>query len=185
MVRRTEELAEEYGASVRTVRADWRELPEHFDVASFDMVFCVGNSLHHAEGATGRSVALESMARLLRPGGRLVLTSRTWELVRAGGSRLDIHDQLVRRNGRDALVIYRWEIAPRWEQEHHIEIAVAQVGADGSVLVRSELLSCWPYRYDELRSGLNSVGLNSVGLRVEKSTFDPESEGYSVVATKE
>lgn len=50
MVRRTEELAEEYGASLRTVRADWHELTDHFDIASFDMVFCVGNSLHHAEG---------------------------------------------------------------------------------------------------------------------------------------
>jgi hypothetical protein len=45
-----------------------------------------------AEGASGRLAALESMSRLLRPGGRLVLTSRTWELVRAGGSRLDIRD---------------------------------------------------------------------------------------------
>ena len=180
MVRRTEQLAEEHSAPLRTVRADWHELTDNFDDASFDMVFCVGNSLHHAEGARGRLAALESMSRLLRPGGRLVLTSRTWELVRAGGSRLDIRDQLVRRNGRDALVIYRWEIAPHWEQEHHIEIAVAQVKADGSVLVRSELLSCWPYRYDELGSELHSVG-----LRVDKSTFDPEAEGYMVVATKE
>ena len=76
------------------------------------------------------------------------------------------------RNGRDALVIYRWEIAPRWDQEHHIEIAVAQVDVDGSVVVRSELLSCWPYRYDDLRTQLESVG-----LRVENSTFDPEAEG--------
>lgn len=180
MVRRTEELAEEHGASVQTVRADWQELPDHVDAANFDMVFCVGNSLHHAEGASGRLTALESMSRLLRPGGRLVLTSRTWELVRAGGSRLDIGDRLVRRNGRDALVIYRWEIAPQWEQEHHIEIAVAEVGADGSVLVRSELLSCWPYRYGQLASELQSLG-----LRVEKSTFDPEAEGYLVVAAKE
>ncbi|CAI9413743.1 tRNA 5-carboxymethoxyuridine methyltransferase [Nocardioides sp. T2.26MG-1] len=180
MVGRTEQLAEEYGASVRTVRSDWHELTDQLDVASFDMVFCVGNSLHHAEGARARFVALESMSRLLRPGGRLVLTSRTWELVRAGGSRLDIGHHLVRRNGRDALVIYRWEIAPHWEQEHHIEIAVAEVAADGSVDVRSEVLSCWPYRYDELESDLHRLG-----LRVEKSTFDPEAEGYLVVATRQ
>ena len=180
MIRRTETLAMQFGASLRTARADWRELTEHFSGASFDMVFCVGNSLHHAEGASGRFASLESMSRLLRPGGRLVLTSRTWELVRAGGSRLDIRDQLVRRDGRDALIIYRWEIAPRWEEEHRVEIAVAQVTTDGSVLVRSELLSCWPYRYEELRSDLESVG-----LRVEKSTFAPEAEGYMVVATKE
>ena len=48
-------------------------------------------------------------------------------------------------------MIYRWEIAPEWDQEHHIEIAIAQliddgsfnllVGEDGSVSVSSELLS--------------------------------------------
>jgi SAM-dependent methyltransferase len=179
MVRRTTRLAEAHGASVRTAQADWRELTNQFNDATFDMVFCVGNSLHHAEGVEGRSAALASMSRILRPGGRLVLTSRNWELVRAGGSRLDIRDQLVRRNGRDALVIYRWEIPPQWE-EHHIEIAVAEVAADGSVKTHSELLSCWPYRYDELRHELHSVE-----LRIETSTFDPEAEGYMVVATKE
>ncbi|MFB9763252.1 class I SAM-dependent methyltransferase [Nocardioides kongjuensis] len=179
MVRRTAELATELGAPVRSVRADWRDLPDHFDDETFDMVFCVGNSLHHAEGASGRVAALESMSRVLRRGGRLVLTSRTWELVRSRGSRLDIGDRLVRRNGRDAVVIYRWEIAPRWEDEHHIEIAVAQVDAAGSVLVRSELLSCWPYRYDELEAELHRVG-----LRTETSTFSLEDENYRVVARK-
>ncbi|MEI7057922.1 class I SAM-dependent methyltransferase [Nocardioides sp. CCNWLW239] len=179
MVRRTAELAEEFGAPVRTVRADWQELPEHLEEETFDMVFCVGNSLHHAEGARERVAALESMSRLLRRGGRLVLTSRTWELVRARGSRLDISDRLVRRNGRDAVVVYRWEIAPDWEDEHHIEIAITQVDPDGSVLVRSELLSSWPYRHDELDDELRRVG-----LQPETSTFDPEAENYTVVAVK-
>jgi SAM-dependent methyltransferase len=179
MVRRTAELSEEFRASVRTARADWQELRDHFDDDTFDMVFCVGNSLHHAVGARGRVAALESMSRLLRRGGRLVLTSRNWELVRARGSRLDISDRLVRRNGRDAVVVYRWEIAPHWEEEHHIEIAVAHVDAAGSVLVRSELLSCWPYRYDEL-----AAELHQVGLRTERSTYNPEAENYMVVASK-
>nr|WP_221208880.1 class I SAM-dependent methyltransferase [Nocardioides albus] len=179
MVRRTAELSEEFRASVRTVRADWEELPDHFADDSFDMVFCVGNSLHHAEGARGRLAALEAMSRLLRPGGRLVLTSRTWELVRARGSRLDISDRLVRRNGRDAVVVYRWEIAPNWEDEHHIEIAIAQVDAAGPVLARSEVLSCWPYRYDELEAELHRVG-----LRTETNTFNPDAENYMVVASK-
>lgn len=179
MVRRTSELTQENGVPVRTLRAAWHELPDHLDDAGFDMVFCVGNSLHHAEGAGGRLTALEAMSRLLRPGGRLVLTSRTWELVRAAGSRLDVRDQLIRRNGRDALVIYRWEIAPQWDQEHHIEIAVAELGADGSAVVRSELLSCWPYRYEELVSELNQVDLT-----VETSTFDAAAENYTVVASK-
>ncbi len=179
MVRRTQELAQGFGAPVRALQAEWEELPDHFDDGTFDLVFCVGNSLHHAEGAGGRLAALESMARLLRPDGRLVLTSRRWELVRAMGSRLDIADRLIRRNGRDAVVIYRWEIAPRWEEEHHIEITIAQLDRDGSVIVRSELLSSWPFRHDELEANLRQIG-----LRTEVSTFDLEAENYTVVASK-
>ena len=180
MVGRTERLAEETGVPVSTMRADWEELPDHLEDATFDMVFCVGNSLHHAEGVRGRVAALESMSRLLRRGGRLVIASRNWELVRAGGSRLDIADRMIRRNGRDGLVIYRWDIAPSWEEEHHIEIAVARLEADGSVDVCSELLSSWPYRYEELVSELRGVGLTT-----ERSTFDPSVENYVVVATQE
>ncbi|MFF0267986.1 class I SAM-dependent methyltransferase [Kribbella sp. NPDC004536] len=179
MVRRTAELSEEFGASVRAVQASWEELPDHFDDSTFDMVFCVGNSLHHATGATGRRAALQSMSRLLRPGGHLVLTSRTWELVRSRGSRLDISNHLVRRNGRDAVVIYRWEIAPHWEDEHHIEIAIAQVDATGLVHVRSELLPCWPYRHETLKADLHHAG-----LQTETTTFDPKAENYMLVASK-
>lgn len=179
MVRRTTVLADELGASVQTLRARWEELPDHFGDATFDMVFCVGNSLHHAEGRRGRSAALESMSRMLRPDGRLVLASRNWELVRAGGSRLDIWDRLVRRGGRDAVVAYRWDIPQHWEQEHHIEIAIARLGTDGSVDVCSELLSSWPYRCDDLVSELRDVGLT-----VESSTFDAAAENYTVVASR-
>ncbi len=141
MVRRTQGLADEVGVSLRTLHSTWDELPDHLDASTFDLVFCVGNSLAHAEGAAGRSTALAAMSRLLSPGGRLVLTSRTWELERSRGSRLDTRDRLVRRNGRDAVVTYYWQIGQRWEQEHHLEIAVAQVEPDGSVQACTERLS--------------------------------------------
>nr|WP_202886013.1 class I SAM-dependent methyltransferase [Kribbella sandramycini] len=179
MVRRTAALSEEHGTSVQTLQATWEELPDHFQDNTFDMVFCVGNSLHHAAGATGRTAALKSMSRLLRPGGRLVLTSRTWELVRSRGSRLDISNHLVRRNNRDAVIIYRWDIAPNWDDEHHIEIAIAQVDPTGPVLVRSELLSCWPYQHKQLEADLHQSGLHT-----SLTTFDPNAENYLVVATK-
>jgi len=131
MVRRTAQLAEEYGVTVRTFPFSWDELSDHLDASTFEMVFCVGNSLHHAEGVSGRFAALASMSRLLKRGGRLVLTSRNWELVRANGSRVDVRDRLVRRGGRDAIVVYNWQIEQRWDQEHHLEIAVAQVEPDG------------------------------------------------------
>lgn len=180
MVRRTQELADELGVSLQTLQVSWDELSDHLDASTFDLVFCVGNSLGHAEGASGRLAALTSISRLLNRGGRLVLTSRTWELVRANGSRFDIRDRLIRRNGRDAVVIYYWQIEQLWEQEHYLDIAVAQVEPDGSVLTCSERLSCWPYRHEELVAQLQSVG-----LKVETTTFNPDVEGYMVVAGSE
>ena len=177
MVRRTEDLASEQGVSLQALRASWDELPDHLQDSTFDLVFCVGNSLGHAQGAAGRLTALGAMSRLLASGGRLVLTSRNWELVRAAGSRVDIRDRLIRRNDRDAVVSYYWQIEQQWEQEHFLEISVAQIEPDGAVRPCSERLSIWPFRYEDLVAELETVG-----LRVVTTTFDPAADGYTVVA---
>lgn len=179
MVRRTEELASQSGVSLRALRASWDELPDHLEDSTFDLVFCVGNSLGHAQGAAGRLTALGAMSRLLSPGGRLVLTSRNWELVRSIGSRVDIRDRLIRRNDRDAVVSYYWQIEQSWEQEHFLKIAVAQIEPDGAVRACSERLSIWPFRYEDLVAELDSVGLS-----VETTTFDSAADGYVMVATR-
>lgn len=150
MVRRTEKAADEQGVSLRALRASRDELPHHLEDSTIDLVFCVGNSLGHAEGAAGRLTALEAMSRLFNLGGRLVLTSRNWELVSSASSRVDVRDRLIRRNDRDAVVSYYWQIEQRWEQEHFLEIVVAQIEPDGAVRDYSERLSIWPYRYEDL-----------------------------------
>jgi len=177
MVRRTQELAEEHSVPLQVSRLAWDDLSDFLNPSTFDLVVCVGNSLCHAQGTSGRLAALAAMSQLLNQRGRLVLTSRTWELVRAGGTRVDVRDRLVGRKGHDAVVIYSWQIEHLWEQEHHLEIAVAQVGPDRSVLTSSERLSFWPYRYEQLVAELQSVGLGIV-----ESTFDADIEGYMVVA---
>ena len=179
MVHRTAQLAAEYDVSLEALQVSWNELADRLDGSWFDLVLCVGNSLGHAEGASARSAALAAMARLLSPGGRLVLHSRNWERVRAEGSRIDVRDRIIRRHDRDAVVIYYWEIQESWEQQHHLEIAVAQVAPDGVVTTTSERLSFWPYRYDELLDDLHSLG-----LRLSMTTFDPEADGYVVVAQR-
>ena len=44
----------------------------------------------------------------------------------------------------------------------------------------SERLSIWPYRYEDLVAHLRSVGLT-----VQSTTFDPESDGHLVVANRD
>ena len=54
MVRRTQQLAEQHGVPLPTLRARWDELPDRLDESSpFDLSFCVGNSLAHAVGIGG------------------------------------------------------------------------------------------------------------------------------------
>lgn len=178
MVLRTRRLAEAHRVPVTTNTVAWSELLSQYAPSTFDFVFCVGNSIAHATGTVQRVAALQAMARLVRPGGRLVLTSRNWELVRARGSRMDIGDQVVRRGSVDAVVIYNWQIEDQWEMEHHLEIAVAQLASDGAVVTASERLSFWPFKHDDLVSELISAGLG-----IDQSTFDSTDEGYMVVAT--
>lgn len=177
MVRRTQQLAAEHGVELQTFQSLWHTLSDHLEPQTFDMVLCVGNSLTHAIGTSGRMTALGAMSRLLQPGGRLVLTSRTWELIRAGGTRLDVRDRVIRRRGRDGLLMYYWQIEDGWEDEHHLDIAVVLIEPDGSVRTYSERLSIWPYRYGDLVAELHAAG-----LKIESSTFDAVVEGYTVVA---
>src|SRR6185436_9599759 len=78
MVERTRALAAAEGVDLVACVCPWAELAtQGFEL--FDVVFCVGNSLAHARGRAARQAALGAMARVMRPGGVLVLTSRNFE----------------------------------------------------------------------------------------------------------
>jgi len=159
MVARTARLASANGVSVDASVCAWEALPERGWQEAFDVVLCVGNSLPHAVGRDGRRAALHAMAGCLRAGGRLVVTSRTWEQVRADGSRLQVAEQLVERAGRSGLPIYAWTIPERWDEPHCFEVAVAFAGRDGAVATHRERFAFWPFTEDELREDLRDAGL--------------------------
>lgn len=69
MVRRIQELADEHSVPLQALRVAWDDLPDYLDPSTFDLVICVGNSLCHAQGTSGRLAALAAMSRLLNPRG--------------------------------------------------------------------------------------------------------------------
>ena len=162
MVARPAALAREHGADVDASVRTWEQIEER-DV---DVVLCVGNSLPHAVGRDGRRAALRAMAAALCPGGLLVVTSRAWEQVRAAGSRLQVADQLVVRDGRRGLPIYAWEIPARWDEPHCFDVAVALIGDDGAVTTARERFAFWPFTEEELREDLRAAGLEPQGAAV-------------------
>jgi SAM-dependent methyltransferase len=178
MVERTRALAAEHGVALDARQCRWDELgAQGFD--PFDAVFCVGNSLAHAPGSEARRAALDAMAAVLRPGGRLVLTSRNFDLMRATDPGLQVFDEVIERDGRRAVVIYSWWLAAEWEAEHAFDVAVALVGDDGHVTTLGERLHFWPYSYDTLRDDLRAAGLEP-----ETSTFEPEVDRYLITARR-
>jgi SAM-dependent methyltransferase len=179
MVARTARLASEYGVEVVSAQLTWDQLRESGWQDRFAVVFCVGNSLIHAQGRAGRHLALENMAYVLRPGGRLVLTSRNWEMIRRAGSGITVGDQVLARDGRRAVVIYDWSLRDDWEEPHRLDIAVAVLQAQDAVRTTSASFDFWPFRNEDL-----AADLDAVGLTVETSTYEPDVDQYLVVAQR-
>ena len=174
MVEATRALAAHRGVPVAVEQRTWEELE-----GTFAAVFCVGNSLAHAAGRARRRAAVAAMARVLEEGGRLAVTSRNWELVRARGSRIDVFERLVRRGEVDGLPIYAWTIEDGWDARHRLDIAVAFPDANGGVESVSESLAFWPFTHEELADDLRAAGLT-----VETSTYAPDAESYLVTTRR-
>jgi SAM-dependent methyltransferase len=178
MTRRARALAGEYEVpvAVRTLR--WEALDEQGWEGRFLAVFCVGNSLAHAAGREARRDALANFRSVLDRGGRLLVTSRNWELLREAGAGLAVEDRIVNRDGRRALVIYDWGIPEDPSAPHSMEVAVAVLpDAGDTVELVSERFDLWPFRHDQLIEDLAASG-----LAVETSTFADDVDRYLVVA---
>jgi SAM-dependent methyltransferase len=179
MVERAQALAHAHGVEVAARVCRWDQLPGQGWQDRFDAVVCVGNSLAHAAGRSGRLAALDGMACVLAAGGVLALTSRNWEQIRSAGSRLDVWDRLVERAGRKAVVVYSWQVPPSWEDEHHLQISVAELQDGDQLQVTTERLPIWPFHHEELLADVAVAGLALAG-----STYDATQPEYLVTAQR-
>jgi SAM-dependent methyltransferase len=169
MIERARALARRRGVDLDARVCAWEQLGEQ-GFAPFDSVLCVGNSLTHAEGPDARRAALRAMARVVRPGGLVAVTSRVWEQARRG---LEVEERLVERDGQAGLVLRFWE------GERHLHVAVALLEPGGAVWTVSERLEYWPFTHTELDEDLRAAGLEP-----ESSTWAPDAGRYLVTARR-
>lgn len=179
MIERTRALADEHGAGLTAQVCVWEDLAEQDWDGPFDAVFCVGNALAHAAGKDARRRAVTAMATVMRKGGTLAITSRNFKQVRAAGPGLEVAQQLVRRDGGAGLPIYAWSIPEDWDEPHHLDVAVALVGADGTVTTYGERMRFWPFTHDTLRGDLRAAGLEPA-----TTTYGEEAPRYLVTARR-
>jgi SAM-dependent methyltransferase len=179
MIRRTRTLARCHGVELEAVTCTWSELEHQGWQQDFDAVFCVGNSLAHAAGRADRRRALAAMRHVLREGGLLVVSSRNWERLRAERPNLKVADRLIARAGRHALVIHAWTIPDAWDEQHHLDLAVAIIDTDGQVITRTERLPFWPFGHHTIDQDIRAVGMVP-----SFSSYAPDAERYIVAARR-
>jgi SAM-dependent methyltransferase len=177
MVERTRALTARHGVAVPASVVAWEDLDRQGWDARFDAVFCVGNSLAHAEGRAGRRAALWAMSTVVREGGLVAITSRNWEQVRGEGPGLRVADRLVERGARSGLVVQGWTVPDGWDEPHLLDVAVAFLGDDGAVTTHGERLAFWPFTHEGLDDDLHAAGLVPAS-----STYAPDAERYLVIA---
>jgi glycine/sarcosine N-methyltransferase len=87
MVERVRHHVREAGLAVTTVQSDFRALASRV-AATFDAVFCLGNSLPHLLAEEDLANALKNFHALLRPGGVVIIQIVNYERILAGRERV-------------------------------------------------------------------------------------------------
>ncbi len=133
MVRYAQRVAREQDVRVRVVRASFAQLPQKAG-GPFDGILCIGNSLPLAGSEPGVRSAVRNFARLLRPGGHLLIQvinfARMRDELRRGGYVRGPH--VLRIHGREYVSfkvfhaagrqvtltgVTLWKEAGAWKQE--------------------------------------------------------------------
>jgi ubiquinone/menaquinone biosynthesis C-methylase UbiE len=148
--------AREAGLPIALVEADLLALPAG---QLYDSVVCRG-VLNDVIGARDRAAVLDGFARVLRPGGVLLLDVRDWDLTAARKTADPVTDKRV-ATPRGALVfrsVTRLDPAARrlLVSERH---ALATPSGE-RIATHDFVMQCWTR--DELAAGLAAAGFDSV-----------------------
>ena len=153
----------------------WEALPSCF-AEPFDLIFCLGNSIGHARGRDEMIRSLQGMRAVLKTGGKLVIDSRNWELLRKEKTRFTPYPQWRERSGQRYLPIYVWTFPEEFEDAHTIEVGLL-FDSGGKVSLRSYPIVYYPFHFEELVERLRCAGFSAIDM-------SSECEGeYRVIAS--
>jgi len=145
------ERLEPRGAEHEIAVASLAEAPDHLN-GPYDAAVCLGNTLAHLLPAEQLAAGLAALARLLRPGGRLITQTVNFDAVLARGE-WSFPERSIEHPEHGSLVFkrsYRFESAP--------ERLGFELELSGRGLALSETLSLKPYTRVEQISALSQAG---------------------------
>lgn len=137
----------------------WHDLPQRFD-PGFDLVFCGGNSIGHCQDETEMVDSLAAMRAVLKPGGRLIVETRDWEMLLEKRVRFTCFGPRE-RDGKRCVPLYVWNFGEEPGASVVVEV-VLPIESDGRVALRTHRIVYHPFTLAQLTSRIRTAGFKDV-----------------------
>jgi glycine/sarcosine N-methyltransferase len=182
MIERARANAVVAGVTARFATAGFGELAAAFGRASFDAVFCLGNSLPHLLDRPALVAALADFADCLRPGGLLLVQNRNFDAVLAAQERW-MEPQSHREGEREWLFLRFYDFEPDGLINFNV---VTLTRGEDAWQQRVASTRLYPLRAEEARDLLEGAGFRQIDLHgnMAGAAFDPHSSGNLVITAR-
>jgi glycine/sarcosine N-methyltransferase len=160
------------GVTLRTATADMRRLP--FPDGRFDAVVCADNALPHLLTERDVHAALAEMRRVLRPGGLLLVSTRSYdELLRDRPESMPPQVNRPAEGGDRSVAFQLWHWQDDGEHYDMEHFQLLSSGGEWHVEVRRTVY--WALGRERLTSLAAGAGFRDAGWRMPQETgfFQP------------
>jgi hypothetical protein len=143
----------------------------------FDLAICLGNAIVHTGSAVRMTESLKAIRDVLKPGGRVVVDSRNWELMYRSWPRIVPASRVIERDGMRCSSFYIWTIPESFDLPCRAEIVFLFENQANDLSHRRYELTFQPFSHIDLRQALESAG-----FRVTGESFEPTCASYAITA---
>ncbi len=183
MIARARENAHTAGLDVPFKTAGFGELATAFGTASFEALFCLGNSLPHLLTPQLLSAALADFALTVKPGGLVIIQNRNFDAVMAKRQRW-MEPQSAYEGQTEWLFQRFYDFEPDGLLTFNVITLRRENDGDWKQSIQSTPLR--PLLSEELQSAFQEAGFESISCHgdLTGSAFTPETSGNLVIVAR-
>jgi len=183
MIARAQANAQTAGLGIPFKVAGFGELAAAFGIATFDALFCLGNSLPHLLNPQLLSAALADFALTLKPGGLIIIQNRNFDAVMTTRQRW-MEPQSAREKQTEWLFQRFYDFEPDGLLTFNILTLRREASGNWAQSVRSTQLR--PLLSAELQTAFREAGFESLACfgDLTGSAFKPEASSNLIIVAK-
>jgi SAM-dependent methyltransferase len=178
MIARTRERLAASPSKVSVLRSLWQDLPAKV-TDRFDLAICLGNSIVHAGSVPAIVESLEGICGVLKPAGKMVISSRNWELMYSSWPRIVLAPHVKERRGMRCTSLYIWTIPESFSHPCKAEIVFLFENQANELSHHRYELTFQPFSHADLRRAAESAG-----FRITEDSFTQSADSYAITAAR-